>query len=280
MRCEKRRAKMSDKLFSDSSFEKETKSLLKMRGEDNVDVFFYEITDSTNTRAKLYAENRDCGDCRPAIFFSHAQHAGRGTRGRSFESPSGGGVYISYLLYPKSGIADSLALTTYAAVSVCRAIKRITDKIDPKIKWVNDITVDGKKLSGILTEGRIEDGRMKYAIVGIGVNVAPAEHSPEVKSIMTSLSGCGVSVSPDEFAITLTDEFFLGISDIGSENILDEYRSLCAILGKDVNITDASGTRVERAVDIAHDFSLVTIDENGNRKSYISADVTVRQRTN
>ena len=261
-----------------SAFEEDIRGIFVNNALQIPEVFFYKETDSTNTRAKLYAENRDCDDRRPVIFFSHAQCAGKGTRGRMFESPAGGGVYISYLIYPDCGVCDSLALTTYAAVSVCRAIKKITEKFTPEIKWVNDITVKGKKLSGILTEGKIEDGRMKYAIVGIGVNVKRAEHSPEVESIMTSLYDCGVDISSDEFAKALTEQFFLGLSDIGSTKIFNEYKSLSVILGKEVDISDFNGTKTETAVDIDSDFSLITRDTDGNLHRYVSGDVSVRRK--
>ena len=240
-------------------------------------VFFYEETDSTNTRAKLYAVERDSDDRSPAIFFSHAQCAGKGTRGRTFESPAGGGVYISFLIYPDGGVYDSLALTTYAAVSVCRALGKISKSITPEIKWVNDITIEGKKLSGILTEGKIEDGKMKYAIVGIGVNVKNAEHSPEVEAIMTSLSDCGVNITPDELAVRLTESFFTGLADVGKRKIYDEYKSLSAILGKEVNISDFNGTKTETAIDIDPDFSLITRDASGEIHKYVSGDVSVRR---
>ena len=270
---------MASDILRSSLFENEVKTLFESHNLSTPDVFFYEITDSTNTRAKLYAENRDKDDRRPAVFFSHAQSAGRGTRGRSFESPAGGGVYISFLIYPEGGVCDSLALTTYAAVSVCRAVKKISDKIDPKIKWVNDVTVGGKKLSGILTEGRIEDGKTVYAIVGIGVNTNPAEHSPEVESIMTSLQDHGVSTSADEVAKTLTEEFFLNLSDAGSKKILDEYKSLCSVIGKEVNITDYNGTKTETVADIDSDFSLITRDKDGIIHRYISGDVSIRHKS-
>ena len=269
---------MLNKIERSSLFEKEVKDFFVSEDLQIPDVFFYEETDSTNTRAKLYAENRDTDDRRPAIFFSHAQCAGKGTRGRTFESPAGGGVYISYLIYPECEVRDALTLTTYAALSVCRAIEKISKSVAPKIKWVNDVTVDGKKLSGILTEGKIEDGKMKYAIVGIGVNVNKAEHSPEVESIMTSLFDCGVNISPDEFAKVLTESFFLGLSDIGSSKIYDEYKSLSVILGKEVNIIDFTTQKTETAIDIDPDFSLITRDHNGEIHRYVSADVSVRQK--
>ena len=243
------------------------------------DVFFYEITDSTNTRAKLYAEVQGDSISRPAIFFSHAQYAGRGTRGRSFESPTGGGVYISFLITPKSDPFFSLRLTTLAAVSVCRAVKRISPDTDVRIKWVNDVTVSDKKLSGILTEGKIEDGTVKYAIVGIGVNVSEAEHSPEVKAIMTSLSDIGIKTDADEFATVLSEEFFISLKDVTSDVIFSEYKALSSILNRDITVTTTDGTRTEKAIDIAPDFSLLTQDENGNIHRYISADVTVRPKT-
>ena len=138
----------------------------------DIPVFCSDSTESTNLDAKKYAEEHPETPC--ALFIADSQTAGRGRLGRSFLSQGGVGLYFSLLLRGVGEAMDALSLTTYSAVALCRALRRVSD-IEPKIKWVNDIYVGEKKLAGILTEGRLcteESGKLDYAIIGIGVNVA------------------------------------------------------------------------------------------------------------
>ena len=93
--------------------------------------------------------------------------------GRKFFSPQNSGVYISVLLRPDAMAPErALKITTMAAVAASRAIEEVTGK-EAKIKWVNDIFVDGLKVVGILTEASMsmESGRLDFAVLGIGFNV-------------------------------------------------------------------------------------------------------------
>jgi len=121
-------------------------------------ILLYELTDSTNERAREYA--REKTDNRsPVVFIADGQTAGRGRRGRSFVSNSGAGIYISILTYPEAVGADATVATSRAAVCLARAIESLCD-CDVRIKWVNDLYLGGKKLAGILTEGEVaQDGR-------------------------------------------------------------------------------------------------------------------------
>ena len=243
-----------------------------------VRAFFYEKTDSTNTRAKLFAENEGKVGASPAIFFTRAQSAGRGTRARTFESPEGAGLYVSFLLYPTLSGKDLLSLTTYAAVAVCRAVEKISaHSLSPRIKWVNDITVNDRKLCGILTEGKISpSGECEYAIVGIGINLADGEHSEEVRAVMTTLAECGVKVTPDTLAEVLTEEFFEHLNELGTPGCEAEYISRSSVIGRRLRITSPHGTEYAVATGIGEGCSLICKDESGNEKEYISADVQIR----
>ena len=106
-----------------------------------------------------------------------AQTRGKGRTGRSFYSPADTGIYLSLLLRPKDcGPAQAVKFTTMAAVAACEAIEKVSHR-SPQIKWVNDIYIDGKKVSGILTEASVslENGSLEYVLLGIGINVYPPE---------------------------------------------------------------------------------------------------------
>lgn len=124
--------------------------------------------DSTNAWAKKLALS---GAPDGTVVLADRQTAGRGRRGHSFYSPPGG-LYLSVVLRPQLPAQKCTFLTLAAAVAVCRAVNEICG-LTPRIKWVNDVFLDGKKICGILTEASadLEGGSLEYAVVGIGVNI-------------------------------------------------------------------------------------------------------------
>lgn len=80
----------------------------------------------------------------PMLITADRQTAGRGRQGKSFYSPAGTGIYMSLVLHPNADLQNAVTATTAASVAVCKAIERLTD-IKPKIKWVNDVYVNGQK---------------------------------------------------------------------------------------------------------------------------------------
>ena len=103
------------------------------------------------------------------VLIAGAQSAGRGRNSRAFASPEGG-LYMSVMLRPQS-VTEALGITPLAAVAVARAIEEQFG-LNPGIKWVNDILIDGKKVCGILAEA--VQGERLNVVLGIGVNVTPA----------------------------------------------------------------------------------------------------------
>ena len=107
------------------------------------------------------------------VIIANGQTEGRGRRGRSFYSPVDTGIYLSILLRPKEIATNELTnLTSMAAVAACETIEEVSGQT-PGIKWVNDIYIGGRKVSGILTEASIsmENVSVEYVVVGIGFNV-------------------------------------------------------------------------------------------------------------
>lgn len=255
------------------------KDALVSFGLQNAPVFEYEITDSTNTRAKLFANSRAAEERTPAIFVSRAQSAGRGTRGRAFESPLGGGLYLSILIYPELSAPDATGITALAAVGCCRALDKLLGDEVVGIKWVNDIYSGEKKLAGILTEGAVDTvGRQKYAVIGIGINLCDAEHSDEVREIMTSVEELGFEIDPAELAAEICKQIFELLPTVGTESLRAEYKGRSVILGKQIEIRTCEGIFSEIAVDFDEKLSLVTESSDGKIKKYVSGDVSVRPR--
>ena len=112
------------------------------------EIFYYDVIDSTNTRAKQLAEE---GHGTGTLVVADRQDAGRGRRGRSWEGPAGSGIYMTLVLKPEINPNNASMLTLVAALAVSGAITTCTGA-KAGIKWPNDIVMDGKKVCGILTE--------------------------------------------------------------------------------------------------------------------------------
>lgn len=233
-------------------------------------IVYYELTDSTNTRAKEYAaqhpKNRE-----PIVFIADGQTAGRGRRGRSFVSESGAGIYISILTYPEESGADATAATARAAVLLLRAIESVCEcKI--RIKWVNDLYLGGRKLAGILTEGELgEDGKISYQVVGMGINVYKNAISDEISAIATSLES-EASCAPDrsKLAARIIAKLLNGEGDCYAE-----YKARSFIIGKSVTVIKLTESYEAKVLDINPDYSL-TVERDGKEESLFTGEISIK----
>ncbi|MBR2131588.1 MAG: biotin--[Oscillospiraceae bacterium] len=189
-----------------------------------------ESVDSTNTEAKRRVW---AGLSTPLLLLAKRQTAGRGRMGRTFCSPEGAGLYMSLILFPDCPIAEVLPITSAAAVAVALAIEETTG-LSPQIKWVNDVYLHGKKLSGILTEGMIPPEGQSAVIVGIGINCTPAALPPEVASIATSLADEGGKVDQNLLAARVCDRLLDLYDTLSAQTWLAPYRERSLLDGKRV----------------------------------------------
>jgi BirA family biotin operon repressor/biotin-[acetyl-CoA-carboxylase] ligase len=180
---------------------------------------------------------------------------------------------MSLLFYPDIDAKNSHLLTCATAVAVCRALEDLCPGVAPEIKWVNDVYLGGRKLAGILCEGECtDDGALRYAIVGIGINLKNGPHSKEVEAIMTSLEDAGFTVDAPRLGAAITAEL---TSLFGYEEALCEYRRRSMLIGKDVVICSGGKERNERVLDIDDECALVTLGADGSKNKYISGDVKI-----
>ncbi len=164
-----------------------------------MNIIYKDDTESTNLDAKRLAQD---GAPEWTVVSARRQSGGRGRLGRSFFSPEGG-LYLSVILRPTMTGDTVTLLTTAAAAAMSRAIESVFKK-DTKIKWVNDIYIDGRKVCGILTETAYCGAALDYAIVGVGVNLYRGDTAvpKELENIMGF-----VCDSPDCKGETLTNAF-------------------------------------------------------------------------
>lgn len=122
------------------------------------------------------------------VVLTETQTAGRGRMARKWDSAAGKGVWMSVILRPDVVPQKAPQFTLVTAVAVVRAIEEVT-KLQPKIKWPNDILLNGKKCTGILTELQSDADGIQALIIGIGLNInqEKTDFDPEIQAIATSL---------------------------------------------------------------------------------------------
>ena len=145
-------------------------------------VHFARETDSTNLWIKRLAKE---GAPEGTLALAEFQSAGRGRLGRSWEVPEGTSVMMSILLRPKFEPQYAPMLTLVMGMAVAKAVKKLG--FDVSIKWPNDVVVSHKKICGILTEMGVRDGKIDYAVIGVGINVNIKEFPEEMADKATSL---------------------------------------------------------------------------------------------
>jgi BirA family biotin operon repressor/biotin-[acetyl-CoA-carboxylase] ligase len=144
---------------------------------------FYKIG-STNTAAMAAAPD---GAPEGTVFLAEEQTAGRGRAANSWESPRSTGIYCSVVLRPAMPPSDVLALSLASGLAVHAAIQQVDSRVDPDLKWPNDVLIGGKKVCGILTEMNAEATRVRYIVVGIGINVNQSSFPKELQATSLQL---------------------------------------------------------------------------------------------
>ena len=236
----------------------------------NFSVTWKDESVSTNTELKEAAKR---GARIGSVLAAKHQTGGRGRMERSFSSKEGG-LYAS-IIFPCHSPNDAGRLTTFAAVAVSRAVERFCP-VNLKIKWVNDLLVNGKKICGILAEGvACEDGFC--AVVGFGVNLYN-ELPKELDGIAsTLLNECGMKISPPALLDAVLDEMS-GFDNADFDEIMEEYRHRSAILGKKITVIHHLGENYEvEAVEIDADGALLVKRlDGGETVRLFSGEVSTR----
>ncbi len=230
---------------------------------------------STNTLVKeLAAENNE-----GFVIVAGEQTAGRGRMGRSFFSPGDSGVYMSLLLKPEIKPEDAVQITTAAAVSVCKALEKLGVS-DSKIKWVNDIYIDNRKVCGILTESSFntKNDMLDFAVLGVGINIYESEEGfPEdIKDIAGAVFSERKDDLRNKFIAMFINEFFNYYKVLSSKKHMKEYKEKSFVLGKEINIIKGENIRAGKALDIDENCNLVVELPDGTTEKLYSGEISIR----
>lgn len=211
--------------------------------EYGVSVRLFDETDSTNSEAKRYCLS---GGYIPALFIADHQTAGRGRMGRSFFSPADTGIYLSLLIEAPEDASDIVRVTSAAAVALHRAIANEM-RIDAKIKWVNDLYYNGRKISGILAESFFVNDK-RYVVIGVGINLSTQDFPEELQEKAGAIIKENDEKKNSYIRAGLTVRVAFGLYDVlgtlGDRGIMDYYRKHSAVLGQRVTFTE---NQVERS---------------------------------
>lgn len=239
-------------------------------------IHYEEVIDSTNNKAKELARaDADEG----LLVIADQQSTGKGRLGRTWDSPSGTGIWMSLVLKPNIPPQYASELTLVAGLTMCEVISEITG-LDAKIKWPNDIVVNGKKICGILTEMSAEMEGIKHIILGIGVNVNMTNF-PEDLPHASSLAIEG----KQEYSRRSIIKRFLEKFEVdyklykqkpSLEAFLERYEKYCITLHKKVKLIVGEEEIIAQSESITNEGALVVRLEDGSIKEVVSGEVSVR----
>ena len=231
----------------------------------------YDSVDSTqNVGKKLVSEH----PLSHVLITSNSQTKGRGRYGKSFYSPQDTGIYMSLCIRVEKPIENFLSITFATAVAVSRVIERHSQK-KAEIKWVNDIWIEGRKSTGILTEAvsDMESGMLGYVIIGIGMNLRTRDFPVDVKDIAFSIDDMDICRS--RLIGEIGAEVFKVSEDPDSLEIYEEYKQRSLVLGRDIYWMSGEERMTGRAIDINRAGNLV-VETTSGQVILNSGEVSIR----
>lgn len=245
---------------------------------------YFDELDSTNTEAKRIAEEAGNTDWHGTVVVADMQTAGRGRRGRSWNSPHGAGLFFTILLKPEIDPENAPMLTLVKAMAVVRGIQQATG-LKPQIKWPNDIVLHGKKIVGILTEMSAQVDYVNHIVVGTGINVHHKEFPEEIAKTATSLdlemsqSERDTEISRAQLLGAVLEQFeryyetYLETQDLSA--LMVEYNGMLVNRNRRVRVLDPLGEYEGVALGIDQRGQLL-VDRDGRQVQISSGEVSVR----
>jgi BirA family biotin operon repressor/biotin-[acetyl-CoA-carboxylase] ligase len=229
-----------------------------------IDVCHFPEVDSTSLYVKRLISN---GENPPVLTIAEAQTNGQGRIGKTFYSPSDTGLYMTFAFLETEVICHDL--TPRIALAVSKAIEMIF-KIECKVKWVNDVYYNGRKVSGVLVQ-KVDN----YFLIGIGINVEKPKEVPlELEKRFGYLcEKCDQSLYED-----LIEQIYFSLKEVflfSKKDVLSEYRNRCLHVGREVLLEQNGETLCGTCVGISDDF-LLMVERSGKIFEYSSGYMTLK----
>ena len=251
--------------------------VIRGKGADGRLPFFesWEVLPSTNDRAAELARD---GAPDLTMVTADRQTAGKGRRGRVWETPAGAGLAMSLVLRPRVPLAALSEVSILAGIAAARSLAALG--AEPRIKWPNDIRLLDRKVCGILAETKLSGGAADFTVLGIGINVTKAAYSEEVAEIAVSLEEAGVVTSREALMAAIAGE----MADLVEEwektgnisFIAEEYEASMEWNGEICRVISADGSFIEgRVLGICPDGALRFLTEEGEQ-AVTAGEVSLR----
>lgn len=241
------------------------------------EVRVFQETASTNDLIEQMASH---GVAQGMVVVAESQTRGRGRLGRTWSSLPGKGLWFSVLLRPQIRPQAAPQLTVAAALSLWRAVYQLTG-LSSEIKWPNDLLIQGKKISGILTEMSAEMDHVKHLVIGAGLNVnhQPRDFPAELRSQASSLAlASGQLWNRSDLLVAILremDSAYRKISSGGFSALAEEWRQRCTTLGRQVTIRQGNRLIHGLAETIDEEGALLVRTQHGRLERVTGGDVTV-----
>lgn len=242
----------------------------------NINIVHYETIDSTNTEARRCSK---AGAESGLVVTARTQTAGKGRRGRSWESPADENLYFSILLRPTFAPEKAPMLTLLMAYSVAKALQK--ENISAEIKWPNDLVLSQKKICGILTEMNLQGGQVEDVIVGVGLNVNTMKFPEELEEKATSLRReTGKELKCEELIALILTEFdeqyqhFLKVQDLSF--LQEDYNKMLINRNHEVLVLEPGNEYQAEALGINELGELLVKKTDGRIEAVFAGEVSVR----
>ncbi|MGC1709612.1 MAG: biotin--[acetyl-CoA-carboxylase] ligase [Nitrosotalea sp.] len=241
-------------------------------------IYYFNTIDSTqNFALKLASKPRENG----SIVISEQQTHGRGRQNRKWASPRGG-IWLSVLLKPNFEISQASLFPMLTSLALTVSIEKVL-RLRPKLKWPNDLTLDDKKVAGILVDASIESNQMDYLVIGVGINfkIQPSAITKIVRNSgnfygVTTLVGKKEKADP----VLLLQAFLYELEQLYNKlvannlhGIKSEWEKRSSTIGKNVRISSPSGEIKGKAIGIDNDGALL-ISSKGKTQRLLVGDIS------
>ncbi len=241
------------------------------------ELIYFPVVESTQVIAhQLAREGKSEGTC----VLADRQTGGRGRLGRKWHAPAGVGIWTSFILRPKLPLESVSQMTLVIAASVAKTL--VTFGYEPEIKWPNDILIKGKKVCGILTELQGDIDRVKYMIIGIGLNVdqRKEEFDQDIQSKATSLYIVDPLKRPDRSTLFIElckqlEMLYNLYLEYGFSPIRTIWETYAMTTDQQVKVHTHQTSFIAKINGITESGILVVEDESGKTHEIISADIEI-----
>jgi len=243
-------------------------------------IYYFDEIDSTQNYALQISNNTNENG---TIIVAEKQTHGKGRLNRKWYSPEGG-IWLSVIIHPEFQISDATIIPLAASLALCESIKKV-HKIKTDVKWPNDITIDGKKVAGMLIDTSIQGNKVENLVLGIGINFAVNIQQIE-KRLKNSPNFYGVtSLFPEKnrpSKIELLVQFLLELEKVinslikgKNTQIIRDWSKHTNMFGKTISVNTGNGKISGIAKKIDSDGALIIKTGTKNRRIFVG-DVTLR----